>query len=201
MKVLLLALCLLTFYLSVVWGASWIVAAHDSSPSAKARADVICNGTHDQHALRQSLMQGPIVQTQYDDNAWTRAYSTQTVEWMAGTYVLSDTLILPQVVDTALFAEGTVITYKGDPSKDIIVLSGAMRSRFNFGTIWSSSNAAALAMKSRQYSNPFMPIGKNKNNNKNANTVNKNNKENENENKNKNKILCEPNKFNHVNRF
>jgi hypothetical protein len=153
-------LCLLCLFGSA-WSASWIVAAHDSSPAAKARADVVCNGTDDQIILRESLTKGPWVRTQYDDNAWTMAYSSQSVEWMAGTYVLSDTLVLPQVVDTALFAEGTVIHYTGPKNKDIVVLSGALRSRFNFGTIWSTSNGAALAMKSRQYSNPFMVIDMN----------------------------------------
>jgi len=68
---------------------------------------------------------------------------------------------MAQVVDTVLYAEGTVIYYKGAVTKDVIVFSGALRSRFNLGTIWSTSNGAALAMKSRQYSNPFMPIDMN----------------------------------------
>lgn len=88
-------------------------------------------------------------------------YSGQSVEWLAGDYYLSNTLLLPQVVDTVLNAQGTILHYTGPVNNDVVVFSGAMRSRFNFGTIWSTSNAAALAMKSRQYANPFMPIDMN----------------------------------------
>lgn len=141
--------------------ASWVVAAHNSLPSAKAKADIVCNGTNDQEILRASLKLGPLTKTQYDDNAYTMAYSGQSVEWLAGDYFLGDSLILPQIVDTVLNAEGTILHYDGPPQKDAIILSGALRCRLNLGTIWSNSNAAALAMKSRQYASPFMPIDMN----------------------------------------
>lgn len=137
------------------------MAASNSLPSAKARADVVCTGTNDQIILRDSLLKGPYIKIQYDDSAYTMAYSGQSVEWLAGDYFLNDSLILPQVVDTVLNAEGTVINYGGPVNNDVVIFSGALRSRFNFGTIWSTSNGAALAMKARQYSNPFMPIDMN----------------------------------------
>jgi hypothetical protein len=144
-----------------VTAATWVVAAHNSPASAKARADIVCNGTHDEVVLKASLTKGQYIKTSYDDSAWTMAYAGQSVEWLAGDYILHNTLILPQVVDTVLHAEGTIIHYAGPVNDDVIVFSGALRSRFYFGTIWSTSSAATLAMKSRQYSNPFMPIDMN----------------------------------------
>jgi hypothetical protein len=137
-------------------GASFIVAAHNSLPSAKARADIICNGTDDQIALIASMKTGTWLQTEYDDNAYTMAWSGQSVEWLAGDYYLSGTVFIPQCVDTVLEAEGTILHYL-PTTGDAVVVTGSLRSRFNFGTIWTGSTGAALAAKDRPYSNPFMP--------------------------------------------
>jgi len=60
-----------------------------------------------------------------------------------------------------LYAEGTILHYRGPPGNSAIIVSGAYRCRLNFGTIWSNSQVAALAFQSRKYSSPFMPIDMN----------------------------------------
>jgi len=141
---------------AMVHCASFIVAAHNSLPSAKARANIVCNGTEDQIALMVSMKTGTWIQTEYDDNAFTMAWSGQSVEWLAGDYYLSSTLFIPQCVDTLLEAQGTILHYL-PTTGDAVVITGSLRSRFNFGTIWTGSLGAALAAKDRPYSNPFMP--------------------------------------------
>ena len=137
--------------------ASWVVAASNSLASAKAKADAVCDGTNDASLLRASLMLGPYRQTEFDDNAYTMAYAAQSVEWLAGDYYLNETLFLPQVVDSTLYAEGTVLHYASTDSSDAVVITGSLRSRFRFGRIISASSGAALAAKDRPYTNPFMP--------------------------------------------
>jgi len=69
---------------------------------------------------------------------------------------LSSTVFSPQCVDTILEAEGTILHYL-PLTGDAVVVTGSLRSRFNFGTIWTGSTGVALAARDRPYSNPFMP--------------------------------------------
>jgi hypothetical protein len=137
--------------------AAFIVAANNSLDAAKAKADVVCPGVNDQNCLAASMKLGPLLKTGYDDNAWTNAYSSQSVEWLPGDYYLSATLIIPQSVDSVLHAEGAIFHYQPSTG-DAVVVSGCLRCRFYFGTIWTHSNGGALAFKDRPYTNPFMPI-------------------------------------------
>jgi hypothetical protein len=143
-------------FISSVKGSIWIVAASNSSPEAKARANVVCTGNSDQKILYQSMRLGPWTKTEYDDNAWTYAYSAQSVEWLPGDYYLSDTLYISQAVDSVLHAEGAILHYF-PTTGDAVVVAGCLRCRYYFGTIWSNSSGGALAFKDRPYSNPFMP--------------------------------------------
>jgi hypothetical protein len=143
-------------FASTAAAASFVVAAYNSLPSAQRRADIVCNGINDTAVLRYSLTLGQYRQVEFDDNAYTNAYCAQSVEWLAGDYNLDTTLYLPQVADTTLSAEGTVLWYNLTTG-DAVVITGSLRTRFRFGTIWSSSDGAALAAKDRPYTSPFMP--------------------------------------------
>jgi hypothetical protein len=139
-----------------VRAASYVVAASNSLPNAQKRADVVCDGTNDAAVLMASLRQGSLVSVEFDDNAYTTAYSAQSVEWLAGDYFLNESVVLPQVADTVLFAQGTILHYNISTG-DAVVITGSLRSKFHFGTIWSGSSGAALAAKDRPYTSPFMP--------------------------------------------
>jgi len=156
MKIQILWFLFFNFWIITIDAAAWVVAASNSIPSAKSRADIICNGTDDQIALSESMKKGPWTKTEYDDNAYTFAYSAQSVEWLPGDYYLSDTLFVPQYVDSVIHAEGAIFHY-GPSSGDAIVFTGSLRCRYYLGTIWTGSSGAALAFKDRPYANPFMP--------------------------------------------
>lgn len=136
--------------------ASFVVAAYNSLDEAKKRADAVCTGDNDQLILAKSMTYGNWTATEYDDNTWSYAHSAQSVEWLAGDYYLSDTLFIAQAVDSVLHAEGAIFHY-APSTGDAIVVTGCLRCRYYFGTIWTGSSGAALAFKDRPYSNPFFP--------------------------------------------
>jgi hypothetical protein len=131
-------------------GADIIVAAANSPTEAKARADIICDGTGDQIKLLASFTRAGRTKTVYERNPRTllptECYAGHSVEWLAGDYFLDDTLVIPDAEDCAIQAEGARFHYL-PASGDAVVLTGLNRCRFHLGTIFSGSTGAALRVK------------------------------------------------------
>src|SRR4051812_15013458 len=77
--------------------------------------------------------------------------------WRGDYYLGTRTLVLPQAVDTTLYAEGAILHYNATDGSDAVVITGSLRTRWRFGRILSTSSGAALAAKDRPYTSPFMP--------------------------------------------
>ncbi|MBI4556509.1 MAG: hypothetical protein HY706_02915 [Candidatus Hydrogenedentes bacterium] len=132
------------------WGASIIVAASNSSPESKARADLVCDGTDDQVELRTSLTKAGTFKFLLDRNPAKQfeveCYGKHSVEWLPGDYYLGATLTIPDAVDVAIHAEGVYLHYRPTDG-DAVVVTGANRCRYYFGTIELGSAGAALRIK------------------------------------------------------
>jgi len=130
--------------------AAIVVAAADSLPEEKARADVVCDGTDDQLELAKSLARGRRGKTKVDVDPKTQqtvdCILNHAVEWLPGNYYLSDTLEVPSAANCVIRAEGTTFHYLKDEG-DCVVIRGMNRCRYNFGTIESSSSGAALCIR------------------------------------------------------
>ncbi len=130
--------------------ASITVAATNSTPEAKRRADIICDAKDDQVKLLSSFTRGTRGKTVFERNPATllptECYLGHSVEWLPGDYYLSDTLTIPDAEDCVIQAEGARFHYQRDKG-DAIVLQGMSRCRYRFGTIFSSSVGAALRVK------------------------------------------------------
>lgn len=130
--------------------ASIIVAAANSLPEAKAKADFICDGIDDQVALLASLTSAPQVTAWHDinpaDHKEITCYARHSVSWLPGDYYLSDTLVIPNAMDMVIDAEGTYFHYVGAEG-DAVVIQGMNRCRYRLGTIESRSSGAALAIR------------------------------------------------------
>jgi len=75
-----------------------------------------------------------------------RCYGKHSVEWLPGDYYLGSTLVIPDAVDVAIHAEGAYFHYL-PKTGDAVVVTGANRCRYYFGTIESASTGAAIRIK------------------------------------------------------
>ena len=130
--------------------AAAIVAAADSLPQEKARADLVCDGKDDQQELAASLAMGRRGKTQTDASPKTQQTVECTlnhaVEWLPGTYHLSATLEVPSAANCVIRAEGTTLHCEAAKG-DCVVIRGMNRCRYSFGTIESSTKGAALCIR------------------------------------------------------
>jgi hypothetical protein len=145
-----LAMAFALFCTSRQSAAAIVVAAADSLPQEKARADLICDGHDDQVELAKSLAMGRRGKTAIDVNPkeqqTVECTLNHAVEWLPGTYSISETLEIPDAANCVLRAEGTTLEY--EPIKgDCVVIRGMNRCRYNFGTIKSKSTGAALCVR------------------------------------------------------
>ncbi|MDE0183844.1 MAG: hypothetical protein OXP71_00140 [Candidatus Poribacteria bacterium] len=135
---------------SVSHAASIIVAASNSSPESKERADFICDGTNDQVKLLESITRASRVTTKVDTapavQKSVECYGRHSVEWVPGDYYLGETLTIPDAADVAIHAEGTYFHYIPKEG-DAVVVTGMNRCRYYFGTIESNSAGAAILVK------------------------------------------------------
>jgi hypothetical protein len=130
--------------------AAIMVAASDSLPAEKARADLVCDGKNDQEELSQSLSMGRRGRTQVDINPNTQrtveCLLNHAVEWLPGTYYLSATLEVPDAANCVIQAEGTTLKYEPEDG-DAVVIRGMNRCRYGLGSIESGSRGAALCVQ------------------------------------------------------
>lgn len=154
--VFLAALCLLT---PLAHAALFTVAASNTPEPARSRADFVCDGKDDQVELLNSIVKGPRTVAHVtnlgphpagkpfkEDVSTYECYGASSVEWLPGDYNLSATLAIPETADTVIQAQGARFHYDKEDG-DAVVVTGAFRCRYSFGTIYSSSNGAALRMK------------------------------------------------------
>ena len=130
--------------------AAIVVAAADSLPEEKSRADLVCDGQDDQEELAASLARARMGEAVIDINPKTQRSVTcrknHVVQWLPGNYHISDTLEVADAVDCVIRAEGTTLHYKGSEG-DCVLIRGMNRCRYNFGTIKSASSGAALRIQ------------------------------------------------------
>ncbi|HMO83615.1 MAG TPA: hypothetical protein PKC18_01710 [Lacipirellulaceae bacterium] len=130
--------------------AAIVVAAHNSTPQEKARADFVCDGNDDQVELAASLALARRSETSFDvDPGSQRSIECavdHAVEWLPGTYNLSDSLEIPNAANCSIRAEGTTMHFT-KASGDAVVIRGANRCRYVFGAIFSKSDGAALLIQ------------------------------------------------------
>ena len=153
---LLIGLCLVTH---TTYAALFTVAASNTPEPARSRADFVCDGTDDQNELLESILRGPRTTahvtdlgshptaTPFKEQVSTyECFGASSVEWLPGDYYLGSTLTIPETADLLIQAQGTRFHYDKEEG-DVVVVAGAFRSRYNFGTIYSNSSGAALRMK------------------------------------------------------
>lgn len=130
--------------------AAIVVAASDSSPQEKSRADLVCDGQDDQVELAQSLALGRRGNTEIDVNPklqqTVECTLNHAVEWLPGTYSISETLEIPDATNCVIRAEGTALEYT-KAEGDCVMIRGMNRCRYNFGTIKTNSTGAALSVR------------------------------------------------------
>lgn len=133
--------------------AAIVVAAANSLPEEKVRADFVCDGVDDQVELAASLAKARKGETLIDINPKTqktvRCALNHAVEWLPGNYQLSATLEVPDAANCVIRAEGTTLKF-GPTEGDGVVIRGANRCRYSFGTIESTSSGAALRIQPSQ---------------------------------------------------
>ncbi len=141
---------------SVARPAAVTVAAANSAPAVKARADLICDGKDDQVELLASITRAAKFEVEVDVSPSMQktvsCYGRHSVEWLPGDYDLGDTLIVPDAADLVIRAEGTYFHYRR-PAGDAVVVTGMNRCRYQFGTIETGSTGAAI----RVQPTPAMP--------------------------------------------
>jgi len=139
-------------FIASVSNAAVTVAAMDSSPQERARADLVCDGQDDQVELAASLVRARRGTTKIDVDPKTQksveCALNHAVEWLPGTYSLSSTLEIPDAANCVIRAEGTTLRYLPNEG-DAVVIRGMNRCRYAFGTIESGSVGAALAVRPR----------------------------------------------------
>ena len=138
-----------------------IVAAANSTAESKRRADLVCDGKDDQVELLASFTRASRVKTVFERNPATleatECFAGHSVEWLPGDYHLSETLTIPDAEDCVIQAEGTRFQYSGEKG-DAIVLQGMSRCRYRFGTVFSSSEGAALRVQPTENMPALMSI-------------------------------------------
>lgn len=130
--------------------AAIVVAAADSSPQEKSRADFVCDGRDDQVELAKSLALGRRGKTEVDVNPklqqTVECTLNHAVEWLPGTYSISETLEIPDATNCVIRAEGTTLEHQ-NADGDCVVIRGMNRCRYNFGTIKTNGTGAALCVR------------------------------------------------------
>jgi hypothetical protein len=135
-------LLLLVLRFPVGYTASLTVAPANSAAEAKARADFVCHGAHDEIELAQSLNQG---------------VDSRSVEWLPGDYYLDATLVIPASHDNTIRAEGTCLHYRA-ATGDAVLIKGMLSTRIYLGTIETASDGVALHFQNEQGVNTLMSI-------------------------------------------
>jgi hypothetical protein len=118
-----------------------IVAASNSTPHAKARADFVCDGIDDQVELVASIG---------SDGGFA-------VEWVPGDYYLSDTVRLRPAENSVIEAEGTYLHYLASTG-DAVHILGMLGCRYRFGAIETGSTDAAITVQNPLSVNAAMSI-------------------------------------------
>ena len=145
---------ILTGIVSTGTAASFIVAPSNASDKEKAQADFVCDGKDDQVELLRSFTEGAQKYSLMVDRPVgakiqqpVTCMGKRSVEWFAGDYYLDSTLIIPDAADSVIRAEGTYFHYRA-PEGDAVVVQGAQRWRYYFGTIeMTASSGTALRIK------------------------------------------------------
>jgi hypothetical protein len=144
------------FFLSLValflWvarssNAAIVVAAADSLPQEKARADIVCDGRDDQVKLAAAIALGRHGPTLIDVNPKSQTevdcLLNHAVELLPGNYKLSAPLEVPDAADCVIRGEGSTLHFL--PNKgDCVIIRGMNRCRYSFGTIETHSDGAAI---------------------------------------------------------
>ena len=142
--------CLVGGVISDQLPAAIVVAAVDSLPEEKSRADLVCDGIGDQVELAASLARARTGEAVIDINPKTQqtviCRKNHAVRWLPGNYQLSATLEITDAVDCVIRAEGTTFHYQ-KPAGDAVLIRGMNRCRYNLGTIKSASTNVALRVQ------------------------------------------------------
>lgn len=129
------------------------VAPADADKETKRKADLVCDGRDDQVELLASLTKAArhkvVVDKSPSAQQEVECYARHEVKWLPGTYHLGKTLVVPDMADAVIQAEGTFFSYR-PTTGDAVVLTGMNRCRFNFGTIQTSSTGAAIRVQPAQ---------------------------------------------------
>ena len=108
----------LVLSISTVSRAAIIVAASNSIPEEKAKADIVCNGKNDQIELLASITKANLFDVVVDKDPGAqqtvKCYGRHSVTWLPGDYYLSETLTIPDGADMVINAEGTFFHYLPD---------------------------------------------------------------------------------------
>ena len=137
-------------HLAISADAAIVVAPADALPEEKSRADLICDGIDDQEELVASLARARIGEAVIDIDPKTqrsvKCRMNHAVEWLPGNYQISRTLEIDDAADCVIRAEGTTLHY-APTNGDCVVIRGMNRCRYNFGTIKTTSDGAALRIQ------------------------------------------------------
>lgn len=126
---------------------TFVVAAANSSPDCKARANLVCDGVNDEVELLTSITRSLKPSIDLADGLGAHpVYTRYSVRWLPGDYYLDSTLFLPDSADSVIEAEGTYFHYK-PATGNAVEVHGIRRCRYRFGAIESSSSGAALCLK------------------------------------------------------
>lgn len=129
--------------------AAIIVAASNSLPEEKAKADLVCDGKDDQVELLEAIGRAPQVITraagQPDDTPFVKWQGKHAVTWLPGDYYVSETMEFPRISDFALHAEGSYLHFLPEEG-DIIHINHSIRCRYYFGTIDTKSKGVAITI-------------------------------------------------------
>ncbi|MCL5103170.1 MAG: hypothetical protein M1133_03520 [Armatimonadetes bacterium] len=161
MKRTLLVVVIVMLTVGTSHAASIVVAASNSTPEAKKKADIVCDGKDDQVELTKSFLRAGIVSSLIERNpqtmAPTKCQAGHSVKWEPGDYYLSGTVTIPDAEDCAIEAEGTRFHYLPKEG-DAIVVQGASRCRYRFGSVFTGSTGAALRIKPTENMPALMSI-------------------------------------------
>ena len=140
----------LVLSISMISQAAIIVAASNSLPEEKAKADIVCDGKDDQVELLASITKANKFDVVVDMNPGAqqtvKCYGRHAVEWLPGDYYLSKTLMIPDAADMVIDAEGTYFHYLPKEGSAVCI-TGMNRCRYNFGTVKTNTTGAAILVQ------------------------------------------------------
>jgi hypothetical protein len=144
-----LFLSLLALYLGVARpsSAAILVAAADSLPQEKSRADFVCDGRDDQVKIAEAIALGRRGRTLIDVNPKSQTevecLMNHAVELLPGNFQLSAPLEVPDAADCVIRGEGSTLHFL-PTTGDCVIIRGMNRCRYSFGTIETHSDGAAI---------------------------------------------------------